>query len=778
VPVSAAIRRSILLAGVAAALTTSVSASEVAAPVSRDAATCPSATPSPAYAREVMRALRAKDDVWGNELLATPGGPTYGGARRYLKPLLYAKAAGGAPLTSTGVYYVPFSGPVGVQGADSMALHVADGSEILSQRSSGRSLSVSVGPGGREMYGSCIARLATPRLAGGYLPILQTGYVDAQGVRYRQESFATRIPQTRSLVSFVALSVDTEDSKAGSDFRLTSSQTGLAQEGEALVKGGDTYLAFSPGGSVDESAVTYQVPAGTVRTVYVVYLNAPTAARPITPDRATYESARAAVARYWKRRVAEGMTIDVPERPVMDAQRSVLIQNLALAWRYSVGNPYQQFSFPEGVDVAEVMATRGFQHVARAILLESFTTPLTRYPNWKMGQKLVGSALYYRLSRDRSYVEQVTPLLHAYVAELGLQIRTNPRGILNRERFSSDIKDSVYGLHTQAVVWQGLRSMASVWAMTDHGPLAADARRLATRLGTGLRAAVRASQRDLSDGSLFVPARLFDAEKPYESVIESRAGGYWNLVAPYAFASGLFLPGSPQANRVLRYMLLHGSRLLGLVRAGAYSLYGLTPVYPTSGVNPVYGLNVARFLADNDRPDQLVLSLYGQLAAGMAPGTFVSGEGLSVAPLQGQTYRSMYLPPNAASNGSFLETLRLVLVHESRTRGGEPRGIELAYATPRAWLLPGKRIVVRRAPTSFGPVSFSMRSSDDGIHVTIDAPKRSSLATLSLRLRLPRGKHIGAVTLDGRPYNRVDVRRETIDLSGRMGRLELVVRSA
>ena len=45
-----------------------------------------------------------------------------------------------------------------------------------------------------------------------------------------------------------------------------------------------------------------------------------------------------------------------------------------------------------------------------------------------------------------------------------------------------------------------------------------------------------------------------------------------------------------------------------------------------SGTNEVYGLNVARFLADNDRPDQLVLSLYGALAAGMTDGTFVSGE--------------------------------------------------------------------------------------------------------------------------------------------------------
>jgi hypothetical protein len=224
-------------------------------------------------------------------------------------------------------------------------------------------------------------------------------------------------------------------------------------------------------------------------------------------------------------------------------------------------------------------------------------------------------------------------------------------------------------------------------------------------------------------------------------------------------------------------MLLHGSRMLGLVRAGAYSLYGLEPRYPDSGVNPVYGLNAARFLADNDRPDQLVLSLYGQLAAGMAPGTFVSGEGLSVAPLDGERLRSMYLPPNGASNGSFLETLRLLLVHETRGRSGAPQGLELAYATPRAWLAPGKRIVVRRIPTSFGPVSYSIESRSGEIRVSLSAPTRQAPAELRLRLRLPAGEQILSVAVDGRRHTRFDARTGAIDLAGLSGAMELVVRT-
>src|SRR5262249_11004511 len=155
-----------------------------------------------------------------------------------------------------------------------------------------------------------------------------------------------------------------------------------------------------------------------------------------------------------------------------------------------------------------------------------------------------------------------------------------------------------------------------------------------------LRRAVRASERRLKDGTLFVPAALLEHRKPFGALTASRPASYWNLVMPYALASGFFPPRHPQTRAILRYMLGHGSRLLGLVRAAAYSIYG-KPRYPVSGTDQVYGLNVARFLADNDLPDQLDLSLYGMLGAAMTPNTFVSGEAASVAPVRGAFYRSM-----------------------------------------------------------------------------------------------------------------------------------------
>lgn len=703
---------------------------------------CPSLHLGSGHPARIERALRAKEDVWGHELLRARDGPTYAGARRYLQPLALAKGPGGVPLTRSGYHYVAFTQPSGPEGSGSAALHVADGSQIVSRRVGGPTLSIFVGPAGGELYGWCQSRLPPPRLASGYLPILQTRYVDSAGVRHVQESFAARPPGSQAIESFVWLTADARFAQDGTEIRFVS---------------GDGHVS------------RYKLPAGQVLTAHVAYSSDASSSRIRVIDGPTYAAARESVVRYWRARLGEGPEIEVPEPRVEHAVRSLLLQNLGLGWRYSIGNPYQQFSYPEALDVAQVMAAYGFRDVAGAILRRSLATPRGPYPNWRLGQKLVAAALYYRLFADERLVADMTPDLRRGVSDLGRQLASSGERLLRRERYSSDIPDLVHGLHSQAVVRQGLLAMGRVWLRTGDSTLATRALALASRLEDGLHAAVRRSQRPLPDGSLFVPVRLRAGERPYGSVTESRAGSYWNLVLPYALASGLFEPNGRVAEGVLDYMLRHGSRMLGLVRAGAYSLYGRDAAYPTGGVNPVYGLNVARFLADNDQPDQLVLSLYGQLAAGMTPGTYVSGEAVSIAPLRGEGYRSTYLPPNAASNASFLETLRLLLVHEIRGHDVVPKGLELGFATPRGWLEAGKQIAVRGLPTSFGSLSFTMRSLDDRVHATLEIPGRVRLRSLRLRLRLPRGDRVGRVTYDGRPAP-VLHGADTVDLPARPGR--------
>jgi hypothetical protein len=700
----------------------------VALALAGPARACATPKASPAYLKQVDAALRSRTDVWGNELLAAPGGPTYAGASRFLAPLLYARGPGGKPLTGSGVYYLAFGVPDGSQGTSAVALHVADGSQILWRKTTGPALTVWAGPS--ERYGSCLARLTPARLAQGWLPMLETGYRNAAGVHLHQESFAASGPGG-ALASYVHLDAD-----RSTELRVTTAA------GTTAVTGRTLYLRWAGHGR----------------------------AQRITP--AEYTSARDKLIAFWTRELAGGASISVPEPRVENALKALLVQDLDLTWRYSVGNPYEEFSFPESVDVSQVLGEFGFADDAKSILRTSFTRAPVPYPNWKMGERLTASAEEVQLEDDDAFLAAVTPVLGSYVTRLDASFDGK---LLGRERYSSDIPDEVYGLHSQTVVWEGLEGMARVWAAHGDAALARRALSLADRLEPGLRSAVATSERALPDGSLFLPVSLLDDEQPYDSLTDERLGSYWNLVMPYALASGFFAPGSRQARGSLRYMELHGSRLLGLVRAGGYALYGLHPTYPTSGTDEVYGINVARFLGDLDEPDELVLSLYGDLAAAMTPNTFVSGEGATVEPLAGERYRAMYLPPNSASNAAFLETLRQLLVHETRNADSDPVGLQLAYATPRGWLEPGKRIAVSNLPTSFGPLSYSIAAGSSSARVTVDVPSRTTPRTLSLRLRLPPGRRIRSVALEGHPYARFDRATGTIDLSGREGTLELLV---
>ena len=708
------------------------------------------------YLRRVSDALHARGDEWGRILLGSKSGPTYARVSRYLPPVFLAVAAHGRPLTDSGVHYAPFSQPGGTRGASSVALHVADGSEIISRKAHGRRLTVGVGLGGHERYGSCLRRLRLPTLAEGYLPILETQYADRDGVRYTQESFATHVPQTRSLVSFVKVTADARFSRAQVvRVRFTPSVPGLVSDGSRLRRKGRTYLFYGDGGTYGRPSVKYAVPQGTVRTMYVAWLHHPSGSRPMVLDDAYYERSRDRVRSFWEQKLGNGGLIVVPEKRVLDAERNLLIQNLGLTWRYSVGNRYEQLSTPEAIDVARVLAEYGQLPVSRTILQTSVRKQpkhqvhiAERRTNWRIGVRLVGFASYERLSGDSDEIARATPTLRRYMQHVARQLRSSRNGLLPRERFSSDVGDRVYGLHTQALVWQGLRDMASVWRQAGYPGLASEATRLSRKLERGLRHAVRRSQRALPGGSLFVPVRLLEHVSPYRSVTRTRQGSYWNLVMPYVLAAGLFPPHSPQAHGVLRYLDTHGARLLGLVRTGAYGIYG-TGDRLKSGSNPVYGLNMSRFLADNDRPDELVLSLYGQLAAEMTPGTFVSGESVSIAPLHGRLFRTAYLPPNGTSNAAFLETLRLLVVHESTDGRGVPRGLELAYATPRGWLRPGRSIEVRELATSFGPISYTLTAASGSVTASIDVPDREPPRSLRLRLRLPDGERIRALFVNG-----------------------------
>jgi len=760
------VRRGVLIAGVLGAL--ALVAATSARPTTPS---CARREVSSAYTTSIGDAVAAGRDLWGGELLRERSGPTYLAARRYLAPLTRALQWGRRPLTASGSYYVPLSYPFTSYGSPMYALHVADGSEIITRRVGGPSLQIFVGGAGKERYGSCGARLRPARLAQGHLPILQTAYEDGGGVRYVQESFVGRAYGAfgaRSVISFVKLVIDARLASRGATVRLVPWRRLAHSAPDRLGLRGQTRMIVGDGAQFVDGVVRYRVPRGQKQTVYVEWLNAPSPAGSVHADAQTYDVARATVVKFWDSRLDSGATFSVPEPAVESAELAVLTQLISFGWRYSVGNPYEELSYAESLDAAEVALEYGYPSVAKSIIelaLDRIRADPSKFRAFRGGHILAAAAMYVRLTRDRKFLQAETPSLGYVVDQIAArQVRAGKfKGWLLPEALSTDLEnhavDSVPG-SLEAI--EGLRAVSRVWVAAADDAHATRASALAASIDAAVTPALAKVSKHLHDRTLFVPDRL-TGQKAFGRVTASRDGSYWNLMMPYAFSSGWFAPHTSESRGILRYLLQHGSRLLGVTRTYAGTVYGETG---GAGLAQVYGLGTSRFLADNDQPDQLGLSLYGMLALAMTQGTYVSGEAVSLLPVGGAYDRSMFMPPNAGANASYLGTLREMLIHERRGPLGSPIGLDLAFSTPRAWLADGRTIAVRNAPTSFGKVSFSIARRGASVVAHLVLPRTQDVR---LRLRLRPGEQLSRVRVGSRSVVPGGV--GTIDLGARHGAL-------
>jgi hypothetical protein len=107
---------------------------------------------------------------------------------------------------------------------------------------------------------------------------------------------------------------------------------------------------------------------------------------------------------------------------------------------------------------------------------------------------------------------------------------------------------------------------------------------------------------------------------------------------------------------------------------------------------------------------------------------------------------------------------------------GEPETLRLLFGTSRRWLEDGKRLVVERAPTAFGPVSVRAEShlASGSVTATVELPTRNAPRRILLRARVPEGWRVTSARLGSETLQVDD--RGTVDLTGRKG--TVVVRFA
>ena len=267
----------------------------------------------------------------------------------------------------------------------------------------------------------------------------------------------------------------------------------------------------------------------------------------------------------------------------------------------------------------------------------------------------------------------------------------------------------------------------------------------------------------------FIPVALLAGEKPHDPLTATRTGSYYDLIIPYVLGSGVFGPQDEREDWIIDYLRAHGGLAMGMIRSMPHQ--GEFDNQP--GVNPLYGLRYNLTLLRRGDRDHAQVGFYGQLAQGMTRDTFIGGEGSRF--LHGDKHgRSFYLPPNSASNATFLTTSRYLLVQDwDLDDDGRPETLRLCDAIPARWLADGARIEVKKAPSAFGEVSFAVRSQliDGKVVVAVQAPSRPAGKWL-LRLPAPPGYSITGVRIAD-----TELRRDAegrVDLTGRTGAFEVV----
>jgi hypothetical protein len=165
---------------------------------------------------------------------------------------------------------------------------------------------------------------------------------------------------------------------------------------------------------------------------------------------------------------------------------------------------------------------------------------------------------------------------------------------------------------------------------------------------------------------------------------------------------------------------------------------------------PVYNQQGTAYLLRDDAR-AAIRTFYSYMASGFSHS--------ALEPVEHRwTHHQYFGPPS--TDGAWFELFRNMLLREQ----ADGDTLLIGQAAPRAWLADGQRIAVARAPTYYGPTSFSIVShaKTGTIDATVDMPARRAPATLLVRLRHPQGTRLRAVTVNGRAWTDFDPAKEWI----------------
>ncbi|HTV00481.1 MAG TPA: hypothetical protein VMF13_08100, partial [Luteitalea sp.] len=490
-----------------------------------------------------------------------------------------------------------------------------------------------------------------------------------------------------------------------------------------------------------------------------------------------YAKAREATIAFWNGYLSRGAQFRVPEPRVNELIRASLWHALRLPRRHG-GNgdvridlPYSNFAYsqvgtPWPVNQAVYVDymlydLRGYHGISEEELRAQYRNNqeknghVSGYANWHVytPAMLYAVGQHFLLSQDRAAFDRLLPqsleAMEWCIAQLEHSGRVDgpAKGLVTGPL--NDLTGQGLWAFNQAYFYAGLDLFGRALERYGH-PRAAAAREAAKTIHAAIdrgfgAASVRSPLVQLRDGTWvpYVPAEALASGRMlhewYATDVDTGAGHLVRLKA---------LP----ADGVLADALLndHEDNLF-------YKGWGIAN-------EPVYNQHATGYLL-RDQPEAVVRTFYSYIASAFSHSV--------LEPVEHRWTHGQYFGP-PSTDGAWFELFRNMLVRER-----DDDALVIGQATPRAWLVDGKKIEIENAPTWYGPLSATIasRAASGEISADVRLSSASRPKALVVRLRHPNGERIRSVTVNGQTWTDFQPDNETVRIPApSAARYEIVAR--